>query len=1344
MAYATSTIPNLQLPNGKTMLSTREETMEVSVSPSPTPELERRVMAVVTASEARGDPPFACAVEVSRCCVSDENEDLGFPNADLASVLVSNLCFAHNTPFMWKLLEQAMANRLVYPLQVLALLTSRVVPNRTAQPEAYRLSLELIRRYSLSFSLVETGPRKKMIVKSIDGAMLLSHTYQVEEIDFGTCIVLFVFSTITTLIDCVFEDYGLPFASHSRVVNEGPKYSDLDTRGKHGNHLRESNAFMALETLENISSLKKIQHLLHLVYLNMPATFNKLLQRLRFIETPKLSTNSLAAVNHLLEKLFSNVQKSINLTYLPNKHNILGYLLNTGSMNSPPSLLIGAGRSGCWITVDIFMENSMERKTCCPGAVFEKLTELITTLQIINQASWQETFQALWLSALRLVQRVGAGREPMIGPLPHLDSRMCMLLAIVPLSIVPLLKESSNTSNAGGNGILSRKQSLVACLQSLKQFPSLLSPPLTVVDVANDAAKKAASFVRDYKAGSGNLGMMPSNYSSMKAVGNLLHLVVEACIARDLIDTTAYFWPGYVLPAVVTKDPDLILIQEAPWLSFMQGAPLTGPLQSALMATPSPSIIELEKLNILALNGTEEERTAASKILCGASLTRGWNIQEHVVRIVVKLLSPPQTSDNPISGDTSGYLCHMHMLSAVLSCLAHVDVIHILTLYGVVSQVAAALMPLCEAFGSMPPPPTYQSSNEDEVTVYSIFSFAFLFLVRLYKFYGPVQEQLVSSRGGPVRPETTLDRLLLMRNNHVCTNDGLGVNDTKTFHKLPSHSVYIDSFPKLRNWYFQNQACVASVISGLCKPKPSHQVANLILNMICRKMNKGEVVVSDSSSMSTGAGTSTSTMTSSSMSESSGSVSEESCQRPPLLPAWEMLEAVPFVLEALLSAYAYGRLSSRDLTTGLRLLVDFFPASVVTITTYFSAEITRGIWKSVQMNGTEWPSPAEGLYTFESEIKEVLSHVGVYIQNSYPRGMAPTLPLPLAALGSLTITFKLDKKSDYTRDVVGEALENCATGCSWPSMLIIGALWTQKARRWYDFIIFVATRAPFMHMKEPIEQLMRSCFKAFLGPISGDGSSLTSVRGIIGLMGQSVTNNSDLSPGLLFVRTCHTFQDPHFCSEIIFKLVIEWSGKLTDEQACGGLTLLKFGGVSLAAAICIVRQVAIIGASLLCVAGRALLVQVLFEETVPTSLLSQHEKGSGQVLSSSNILQGYAISYLMFFSTAFVWGTGAKTAAKLGSPQRRARMICNHLDFIARVMEGRIVLGCDPFMWKAHVLCFVGLLVRFAPAWVTSVKLDTLQKISSGLRIWDEFDLAISLLELGGMGAIEAVVESFF
>ncbi|WRX30492.1 hypothetical protein QQP08_022979 [Theobroma cacao] len=46
---------------------------------------------------------------------------------------------------------------------------------------------------------------------------------------------------------------------------------------------------------------------------------------------------------------------------------------------------------------------------------------------------------------------------------------------------------------------------------------------------------------------------------------------------------------------------------------------------------------------------------------------------------------------------------------------------------------------------------------------------------------------------------------------------------------------------------------------------------------------------------------------------------------------WDVLKATPFVLEAILTTCAYGRLSSRDLATGLRDLVDFLLASLAVI-----------------------------------------------------------------------------------------------------------------------------------------------------------------------------------------------------------------------------------------------------------------------------------------------------------------------------------------------------------------------------------------------------------------------------
>lgn len=65
--------------------------------------------------------------------------------------------------------------------------------------------------------------------------------------------------------------------------------------------------------------------------------------------------------------------------------------------------------------------------------------------------------------------------------------------------------------------------------------------------------------------------------------------------------------------------------------------------------------------------------------------------------------------------------------------------------------------------------------------------------------------------------------------------------------------------------------------------------------------------------------------------------------------------------------------------------MDFLPASLAAIVSYFSAEITRGIWKPVPMNGIEWPSPGASLHSIEAEVKEILASAGVQINSCYPR-----------------------------------------------------------------------------------------------------------------------------------------------------------------------------------------------------------------------------------------------------------------------------------------------------------------------------------------------------------------------
>lgn len=71
------------------------------------------------------------------------------------------------------------------------------------------------------------------------------------------------------------------------------------------------------------------------------------------------------------------------------------------------------------------------------------------------------------------------------------------------------------------------------------------------------------------------------------AAGNLRHLIVEACIARNILDTSAYFWPGYV-QARSNHIPRSIPGQAPGWSSLMKGSPLTPPLVNVLVATPAP------------------------------------------------------------------------------------------------------------------------------------------------------------------------------------------------------------------------------------------------------------------------------------------------------------------------------------------------------------------------------------------------------------------------------------------------------------------------------------------------------------------------------------------------------------------------------------------------------------------------------------------------------------------------------------------------------------------------------------------------------------------------------------
>ena len=65
--------------------------------------------------------------------------------------------------------------------------------------------------------------------------------------------------------------------------------------------------------------------------------------------------------------------------------------------------------------------------------------------------------------------------------------------------------------------------------------------------------------------------------------------------------------------------------------------------------------------------------------------------------------------------------------------------------------------------------------------------------------------------------------------------------------------------------------------------------------------------------------------------------------------------------------------------SGLKDLADFLPASLATIVSYFSAEVTRGVWKPASMHGSDWPSPSVNLSMVEEHIKKIVAATGVAV-----------------------------------------------------------------------------------------------------------------------------------------------------------------------------------------------------------------------------------------------------------------------------------------------------------------------------------------------------------------------------
>ncbi|KAJ6390290.1 hypothetical protein OIU77_024499 [Salix suchowensis] len=932
-------------------------------------------------------------------------------------------------------------------------------------------------------------------------------------------------------------------------------------------------------------------------------------------------------------------------------------------------------------------------------------------------------------------------RNPSEGPVPRLDTGLSMLLSITTLVVANIIEEEESElidetqqspTNQRKEKQGKRRKGLITSLQLLGDYEGLLTPPHPVSSVANQAAAKAIMFISGLTVSNGY--SMSTNDMPVNCSGNLRHLIVEACIARNMLDTSAYLWPGYV--TLANQVPRSVPSQTPGWSSLMNGSPLTLSMINILVSTPASSLSAIEKIYEIAANGSDDEKISAATILCGASLVRGWNIQEHTILFIIKLLSPAVPAD--YSGSESHLINYAPLLNVLLVGISSVDCVQILSLHGLVPILAGALMPICEAFGSAVPEVSWTLSTGEELSCHAVFSNAFTLLLRLWRFDHPPIDHVMGDIP-PVGSHLSPEYLLLVRNSLLAsfgtpTRRQLRRRRYSKILNLSVEPIFMDSFPKLKLWYRQHLECIASTFSGLVHGTPVHQIVDALLNLMFRRINRGVQ-------------SSTSTTSGSSLSSGPGA---EDAQTRLKIPAWDILEATPFALDAALTACAHGRLSPRELATGLKDLADFLPASLATIVSYFSAEVTRGIWKPASMNGTDWPSPAVNLSSVEQQIKKILAATGVDVPSLSVGGTyLATLPLPLAALVSLTITYKLDKMSERFLTLVGPALNALAAGCPWPCLPIIVSLWAQKVKRWSDYLVFSASRTVFHHNSDAVVQLLKSCFTSTLGL---SPPHISSNGGVGALLGHGFGSHfsggiTPVAPGILYLRVHRSVRDVIFMTEEILSLLMHSVRDIASSVLTrGAMEKLKkskygmrYGQVSLAAAMTRVKLAASLGSSLVWITGGLNLVQSLINETLPSWFISVHglEQEGGESGGMVAMLRGYALAYFALFCGTFAWGVDSESAAS----KKRPTVLKAHLEFLASALEGKISLGCDWATAWAYTSGFVCLMVACTPKWVLEVDVDILKRVSKGLRQWNEEELAVALLGLGGVGTMGAAAE---
>lgn len=305
-------------------------------------------------------------------------------------------------------------------------------------------------------------------------------------------------------------------------------------------------------------------------------------------------------------------------------------------------------------------------------------------------------------------------------------------------------------------------------------------------------------------------------------------------------------------------------------------------------------------------------------------------------------------------------------------------------------------------------------------------------------------------------------------------------------------------------------------------------------------------------------------------------------------------------------------------------------------------------------------------------------------------------------------------------------------------------------KRWSDNFALSASGTVFHHNRDAVVQLLKSCFTSTLGlgPASFDNKG-----GVSALLGHGLAFHvaggiTPVAPGILYLRVYRSIGDITFLNEEILSILMLSVRDIANSELTKGNVKkqlnkikngMKYGQVSLAGYMERVKHAALLGASLVWLSGGPKLVQSLIRETLPSCFLSgnmlqQDGRDSGVVVA---MLRGYALAFFVMLSGAFAWGIDHYSLP----PKRRARVIGLHLEFLASTLDNNTPLRCHHATWQTYVSGFVSLMVSCTPMWIQEVDVDLLKRLSRGLRQLNEDELALRLLEIGGIGVMGAAAE---